>query len=554
MCIYAYSVARMFVQATQCKHGHSTYLTYLVRESFRTPQGPRSRTICNITALPPDTRQLIAQSLAGQSFIPSQSLELPEAWSFGGLAVLRQAWDDLGLERLFGTVNSARHVGLLKAMVLGRILFPSAKLALGDHARGTLLAAACGLDQSREDFDEDDLYAAMDELNGRWVPMEKQLYAQGFPQGVSLVLYDLTSVYFEGPGPAGISRYGHSRDHRSDRPQVLLAVATDARGVPLHLEVLRGNRADTTTLQGLLRTLRRRFGIQEAVFVFDGGMSSKLNLEAMEALQLKYVTRLGAGGLEELLAGLSQDQAPELWDRTQVLEITKAGKRYVIAGGPWRQQRDQQRRQARLAKAQAELKRLAAVKRKKVNAQKLVSQVGRALQRLKAHKYFQYSVDPDGKLHWSRRSELIRSEALRDGLYLLGTNATVEQLPSTGVVGHYKNLLEVEDAFCHLKDYLRVRPVFHWRPDRVRNHVRICFLAYWLSAKLQVQWHQQDQTIEVHNLLRQLQTIRLGRLAVGGKTFTIKVTQVPRDLNAILNRLGLLPLFSQPPAWAPGAL
>ena len=332
----------MFVQATKCQHGHATYLTYLVRESFRTPQGPRSRTICNITALPPDTRQLIAQSLAGQSFIPSQSLELTEAWSFGGLAVLRQAWDELGLERLFATVSSLRHVGLLKAMVFGRILFPSAKLALVDQARGTLLAAACGLDQSREDFDEDDLYAAMDQLNGRWVPMEKQLYAQGFPQGVSLVLYDLTSVYFEGNGPAGISRYGHSRDHRSDRPQVLLAVATDAQGVPLHLEVLRGNRADTTTLQGLLRTLRRRFGIQEAVFVFDGGMSSKLNLQAMETLQLKYVTRLGAGGLEALLADLPQDAAPELWDRTQVMEIAKEGKRYVIAGGPWRQQRDQQ--------------------------------------------------------------------------------------------------------------------------------------------------------------------------------------------------------------------
>jgi len=304
----------------------------------------------------------------------------------------------------------------------------------------------------------------------------------------------------------------------------------------------------------LLRTLRRRFGIQEAVFVFDGGMSSKLNLQAMETLQLKYVTRLGAGGLEALLADLPQDAAPELWDRTQVMEITKEGKRYVIAGGPWRQQRDQQRRQARLAKAEAELKRLGAVKRKRVNAQKLASQVGRALQRLKAHKYFQYSVDQSGKLHWSRRRELIRIEALRDGLYLLGTNATVEQIPGAGVLGHYKNLLEVEDAFCHLKDYLRVRPVFHWRPDRVRNHVRICFLGYWLSAKLQVQWRQKDQTIEVHNLLRQLQTIRLGRLAVGGKTFAIKVTQVPKDLNATLNRLGLLSLFSQPPAWAPGAL
>src|SRR5437879_8133815 len=172
--------------------------------------------------------------------------------------------------------------GLLKAMTLGRILFPSAKLALLDHVRGTRRAAACGLDQGTEDFAEDHLYAAMDQLNGHWVGIENQLYQKSFPQGVSLVLYDLTSVYFEGNGPSKISQYGHSRDHRSDRPQVLLAVATDAQGLPLHLEVLRGNRGDTTTLQGLLSTLRRRFGIREAVFVFDGGMSSKVNLERSE--------------------------------------------------------------------------------------------------------------------------------------------------------------------------------------------------------------------------------------------------------------------------------
>lgn len=550
--LYTYPVARMFVQATKCKHGKSTYLTYLVRESFRTLQGPRSRTVCNITPLPPQTRELIAQSLRGQSFVAPETLQLAEAWSFGGIAVLYQAWKDFGLEGIFHFVEKARTAGLLKAMVLGRVLFPSAKLALVDHARGTLLAAACGLDQAREDFDEDDLYAAMDELTGRWVPMEKQLYEQSFPQGVSLVLYDLTSVYFEGDGPVGISRYGHSRDHRSDRPQVMLAVATDAQGVPLHLEVLRGNRGDTTTLQGLLATLRRRFGIKEAVFVFDGGMSSKINLEAMEALHLKYVTRLCASVLDELLAELPADQSPELWDRTQVMEIVREGKRYVIAGGPWRQQRDQQRRQARLAKAEAELKRLAAVKRKTVNPQKLASQVGRMLQRLKAHKYFEYAVDQRGRLQWSRRANLIQAEGVRDGLYLLGTNASPEQIPSGGVVSHYKNLLEIEDAFCHLKAYLQVRPVFHWRPDRVRNHVRICFLAYWLTAKLERQWRQNDQTIEVHNLLRQLQSVRLGRLEVGGKTFKTMVTQVPKDLNSTLNKLSLLSLFSQPPTWASG--
>lgn len=541
----------MFVQATKCKHGHRSYLTYLVRESFRTPDGPRSRTICNISALPEQTRELIAQSLRGKSFIATEDLQLTDAWSFGGLAVLRHSWDSLELDRLFSSIASTHQVGLLKAMIFARILFPSAKLALVDHARGTLLAAACGLDQATEDFDEDDLYEAMDELNGRWVGMEKQLYDKSHPQGVSLVLYDLTSVYFEGDGPEHLSRYGHSRDHRSDRPQVLLAVAADTRGIPLHVQVLRGNRADTTTLQGLLRTLRRRFGIQEAVFVFDGGMSSKVNLEALEALKLKYVTRLGASALDQLLEQLPADQAPELWDRTQVMEIVREGKRYVIAGGPWRQQRDHQRREARLAKAEAELKRLSALERKKPNGQKLMSQVGRALQRLKAHKYFEYSVDPQGKLQWQRRHDLIKAEAIRDGLYLLGTNATTEQIPKEGVVSHYKNLLEVEDAFCHLKSYLRVRPVFHWRPDRVRNHVRLCFLAYWLSAKLEIQWRKKDQAIEVHNLLRQLQSIRLGRLELEGKTLKTVVTHVPKDLNELLAKLGLLTLFTQPPTWAP---
>ncbi|MCZ7636864.1 MAG: hypothetical protein M5U12_12955 [Verrucomicrobia bacterium] len=261
----------MFVQTTTCHRAGHTYLTYLIRESFRTPQGPRSRTVCNITALPEPTRQLIAQSLKGRRFVDADQLSLPSARSHGGLAVLRQAWDQFRLDRLLVAVSSRRAAGLLQAMIFARILFPSAKLALVDQARGTLLAAACGLDQASEDFDEDDLYAAMDELNGRWVPIERTLFGEAFPHGVSLVLYDLTSVYFEGGGPAGISRYGHSRDHREDRPQVLLAVAADPEGVPLHIEVLRGNRADTTTLQGLLATLRRRFGIREAVFVFDGG-------------------------------------------------------------------------------------------------------------------------------------------------------------------------------------------------------------------------------------------------------------------------------------------
>jgi transposase len=540
----------MFVQATKSKRGSKTYVSYLVREAFRTPKGPRSRTVCNISGLPPELRELITAALAGKPCAALENLELESALSYGGLAVLREAWQRFGLDRVLEAIPDARQRALLQAMIFGRVLCPSSKRALAEQAEGTLMAAACGLDQGAEPFDEDELYEAMDALNGRWVAIETALYGQAFPERVSLVLYDLTSVYFEGKGPLGCSAYGYSRDHRPERPQVLLAVATDSEGVPLHVEVLRGNRADTTTLHGLLRALKRRFGLKEAVFVFDGGMSSRVNLEALQTEHLPFVTRLSAASLPEVLAALPQDAQPELWDRTQLLEVTVDGKRYVIAGGAERQQRDRARREARLAKAEAELSRLAGVKRKTVDAQKLASQAGRALQRLKAHQYFDYRVDEKGRLHWQKKAALIEAEQSRDGFYLLHTSLESAQGDKGQVLGHYKNLLAVEAAFGQLKSYLEVRPVYHFRPDRVRNHVRLCFLAYWLCARVGQEWRAKGERGEVPRLLRRLQSIRVGTLRVAGQVVRRLLTQIPAELNAVLARLGLLHLFGQPPGWA----
>jgi len=474
----------VFVQTTtSSRKNGKTYVSYLVRESFRTPGGPRSRTVCNITDLPVHTRNLIVASLKGQDFLPADQVQLDEALDYGGLAVLNDAWSRFRLGELFTDLGAPRQRGLLQAVIYSRLLFPCAKLSVAQKAEGTWLAQACGL-KAKESFDEDDIYTAMDQLNGHWVNLEKALYQRAFPQSVRLVLYDLTSVYFEGQGPEPWAKYGHSRDHRGDRPQILLAVATDTEGLPLHVSVLRGNRNDTQTLQGLLHTLRRRFEIKEATFVFDGGMSSRINLEAMDAAHLGYVTRLSAATLRSLVEELALEKQLELGDRQQLMEITHQAKRYIIAGGPWRQQRDQARRQSRIDKAEAELKRLAAVKRKKPDVQKLASQVGRTLQRLKAHKYFTYCVDAQGHLQWERKGELIAQEAQQDGWYLLHTNQSVQQCPAQQVLAHYKGLLDVEEAFCELKSYLEVRPIHHRRPDRVVNHVRLCFLAYWLSARL----------------------------------------------------------------------
>jgi hypothetical protein len=537
----------VFVQTTtSSRKNGKTYVSYLVRESFRTPEGPRSRTVCNITDLPAQTRDLIVASLKGQDFLPADQVQLHDALDYGGLAVLNDAWSRFGLADLFADLGSQRQRGLLQAVIYSRLLFPCAKLSLAHQAEGTWLAQACGL-EAEESFDEDDIYAAMDQLNGHWVSLEKQLYKRAFPQSVRLVLYDLTSVYFEGRGPEHLSQYGHSRDHRGDRRQIILAVATDTEGLPLHVSVLRGNRNDTQTLQGLLHTLRRRFGINQATFVFDGGMSSQINLDAIDAAHLKYVTRLSAVTLRALVEELALEQQMELGDRQKVMEVTHEGKRYVIAGGTWRQQRDQERRQSRIDKAETELKRIAAVKRKKPDVQKLASQVGRALQRLKAHKYFTYEVDAQGQLQWKRKEELIAQEAQQDGWYLLHTNETVEKCSGEQVLGHYKGLLDVEEAFCELKSYLEVRPIFHHRPDRVVNHVRLCFLAYWLSARLGGEWRAKGETEEVPRVLRHLQTIRLGSLQIGPDVHRTVMTEVPKAMNEQLKKLGLMPLFVSPP-------
>jgi transposase len=162
-----------------------------------------------------------------------------------------------------------------------------------------------------------------------------------------------------------------------------------------------------------------------------------------------------------------------------------------------RHHRDAERRQVRIERAEAKLRATAAVERKEVDPQKLASQVGRMLQRAKAHKYFSYWVDEAGLLHWEREQSVIDAEARLDGWYILRTNLASDAVDKEQVHAHYKQLMEVEAAFRELKTYLKVRPVYHYRVDRVRNHVRICFLAYWISARLSLEWRSHGETRRV---------------------------------------------------------
>jgi len=540
----------MFVQTSKTTINGKTYACKTVRESYRTASGPRSRLVCNISKLPEHVQTAIEQLLKrpGGSLVHTDSLGLTDALGFGGVAVLNDAWDRYHLDNVLAGVEDFKDRARIKAMTFGRLLFPGSKLSLKESSADSALAASCGL--SQDDLDEDRLYRAMDALSGNWAGIEKKLYSDAFPSGVTLVLYDLTSSYFEGAKHKMLAAYGHSRDHRNDRTQVILALATSADGIPIHMEVLKGNRADNSTLLPLLASLKRRFGIKKAVFAFDGGMSSAMNLAQMRDDELDYVTRLSASTFRSLVESLPADRQPELWDRDSLAEFELDGKRYVVAGSEFRRQRDCERREARMAKGRSGLEKFNLVHRKKVDVQKLAAQVGRMLERAKALKYFDYHIEVDGKATWSERREAVEEERRFDGWYLLTTTLEAKDAPKETIFGHYRNLLEVEDAFRETKTYLEMRPIYHQKDDRVRNHIRICFLAYWISARLKHAWQKQDERREVPLVLRELQQIRVGKLKMHDTPLKAVLTDIPAKLYAMLQRLDLLALFQRVPIWA----
>ena len=209
--------------------------------------------------------KVIKNTLQGSPIVNMDEIELESAVDYGGIAVLKELWEELNLSKV---LYQCGDIAMIKAMIFSRILFPGSKLMLEMLSEGTALAPSIGL--KNKELSSDAQYEAMDKLTGNWAHIEKKLYQDRHNQGLEtaqIVLYDITSIYFEGHGPDHIAKHGHSRDHRSDRRQVVVALATDLDGIPIHIEVLKGNRNDQATVTGLLQTMKRRFGIKKAIFV-----------------------------------------------------------------------------------------------------------------------------------------------------------------------------------------------------------------------------------------------------------------------------------------------
>jgi transposase len=457
---------------------------YLLRESFREGTQVRKRTLANLSALSDAQIQAIRAILRGESLTPTaEQFEVIDSRVHGHVAAVRVAMQRLGVADLIGTRPCPERDRVL-AMVAARILAPHTKLATTRWWHTTTLAADFGV----ADASEDDLYAAMDWLLQRQDRIQKKLAARHLHAG-GLVLYDLSSSYFEGT-TCPLAKLGYSRDGRKGMLQVNYGLLTDARGCPVAVSVYEGNVADSQTLLPEVKRLREAFGIEQFVMVGDRGMiSQKAIAELRETEGMDWITALKSASIRVLLEQGHLQLG--LFDERNLVEVSSPdypGERLVACRNPELAKLRAHKREALLAATEANLDKIKA----RVDAGKLAGRdqiglrVGKVINQYKVAKHFALAIG-DHTFTFARQHDSIAAEGALDGLYIIRTSVPAAQMDALQCVRNYKSLANVERAFRSLKTIdLKVRPIHHRLADRVRAHIFLCMLAY------HVEWHMRE--------------------------------------------------------------
>jgi hypothetical protein len=462
------------------------YTYHFLRQTYREGRQVKHRTLANLSHLPPELIELIRRALKGERFLPAgDALPIVRSLPHGHVAAVLGSLRSLGLDALFER-RPSRERELATALIVARVCEPASKLATASWLGDSTLAARLGV----EGATSDELYRAMDWLLERQDRIERGLAARHLGPG-SLVLYDVTSTYVEGRR-CPLARHGYSRDHRPDRAQIVFGLVTDERGRPVAVEAFAGNTADPSTLEAQLEKVRTRFGLAEIVLVGDRGMLTSARIERLRALGgIGWVSCLRSPAIRRLRdAG---DLQLGLFDERNLAEIASPefpGERLVVCRNPVLAAERARKRAELLAATEAALARVAAqVERGRLQTAAAIGlRAGRVVDAKKMAKHFELDI-AEGHFAYRRREPAIAEEAALDGLYVVRTSVPASRLDAAAVVETYKRLSAVERDFRVLKgDDLAVRPIFHWREDRVRAHLFVCLLAAYVRWHLEVAW------------------------------------------------------------------
>lgn len=482
----------------------------------------------------------------------SQALRIENSREFGASHALLGLLRELGLHRDLYS-RSEPWVQCVCAMIVGRVLYQGSKLSLCNQWKDTLLWELCGVPGRPEV--ETHCYEPLDRLLERQPAIQRKLAKKHLSDGC-LVLYDITSSYFEGAyEDSELVHFGYNRDGKKGHEQIVIGLLCSREGCPVGCEVFPGNTKDSTTVLNKITELRERYGLKTLVLVGDRGMVTQSNLK--ELRDIEGLHTIGALTHREIVSLLERKVIQtELFDQRKVVEVHDPkvpGQRYCLCRNPHTAQREGATRLRLLDLTREGLERIGAYK-KSVTVETLGARVGKLLAKYKMGKFVVWRVEPDAqksssrkhRLVWSFNQEKIAAEALLDGCYIIRTGLAKQSMDTDQVVKAYKDLGHVERAFRNLKTVqLEIRPVYHKKDARIRAHVFMCMLAYY------VQWHMKrrleplfagdgegkDRRWTFHSVIERLRSIRSHTVKMGGVEF--EQTSVPdEDQNRILQLLG----------------
>lgn len=464
----------------------------LLRESCREEGKVRKRTLANLTHLPPEIVDGIRVMLKGGVVLEDagSGFEIVRSLPHGHVAAVLGTMRRLGLAKLL-EVRGCRERDLVLAMIAARVIAPGSKLAT---SRG--FSSETATSSLREEFEisdatENELYAAMDWLLERQLGTESKLASRHLKDGV-LVLYDLTSTYMEGRC-CPLARFGYNRDGKKGKLQIEFGLLCDAEGRPVAVQVFEGNASDSSTLGDQVRKLRERFGLNRVVLVGDRGMITEARIrEDLRPVEgLDWISALRAPAIRKLVDDNTIQLS--LFDERDMAEVTSddyPGERLVVCRNPFLAEERRRKRTELLACTEQQLEKVATAvsrdKRPLRGAGKIGLRVGRIIDKYKMAKHFKLEIGEDS-FSYERNEQKIADEAALDGLYVIRSSLPSSAMDAEGLVSSYKGLSVVERAFRRMKTVdLKVRPIYHRSADRVRAHVFLCMLAYY------VEWHMRQ--------------------------------------------------------------
>ena len=467
----------------------------LLREAWREGSKIRKRTLANLSSLSEEQIEAMRRILRGETLVRAdEHLQIERSWPHGHVAAVLGTLRQLGVDALLAARPSPERTHVI-AMIVARILAPGSKLATARGLDAETTGNTLGQELGLTDVDAEALYAALDWLDARQARIETKVAQHHLADG-TLLLYDVTSSYFEGHTSA-LAKLGHNRDGTGWQPQIVVGLLCTAAGCPVAVEVFPGNTSDPKTLRAAVTKARARFGLTRVVFVGYRGLITDARItddlqrpDATSADGLAWITALRAPAIRALVE--TEALQLSLFDQHDLGEIVSAaypGERLIACRNPLLAVERKRKRLELLAATERELAIITTATtraRAPLRGQDRIGvRVGRVLGRFKMAKHFTYTITEQG-FTYARDDARITAEAALDGIYVIRTNVPTDTLAAADVVGAYKSLSHVERAFRTLKSPdLEVRPIYHRKDARIRAHVFVCMLAYY------VVWHMQ---------------------------------------------------------------